>query len=190
MRLAETVNSIEIHDLTTASPDWSEKVRLIRNEDEVRRNMYTDHEITTDEHAGWIDGLSRASDRAFFVVVFRGEVVGGVGYSGLNKVHRRADWAYYLSGSAQGSGLGSALEFKFLDFMFGRDLVYKLNCEVIDWNAPVVKLHKRFGFVEEGVRRKHVHRGGAAHDVVLLGITKPEWGHARAALTERLFAGA
>lgn len=190
MNPAEAVLGIELLDLTAANAVVIEKVRQIRNEPGVRKNMYTDHQISVEEHAGWLASLSRSiNDRAFFAVLYKGEVIGGVGYSALSRQHRRADWAYYLSSGVKGSGLGSALEFKFLDYMFGQDLVFKLNCEVIDWNAAVVKLHKRFGFLEEGTRRAHVHRDGTSHDVVLLGITKLEWLAAREKLTQRLFAG-
>jgi len=39
----------------------------------------------------------------------------------------------------------------------------------------VVKMHQKFGFAIEGVRRKNILKEGARVDVVLLGITRDEW---------------
>jgi len=36
-------------------------------------------------------------------------------------------------------------------------------------------LHKKFGFVEEGIRRKNVIKNNERIDVYLLGILKEEW---------------
>lgn len=190
LSLETMIQGLKFSDITLLNQEDAERVRQIRNEPDVRKNMYTNHEITPEEHAGWIAALSRADDRAFFAVTYHDEIVGGVGYSSLNHTHKRAEWAYYLSGAAQGGGLESALEFKFLDYIFNGGLVNKLNCEVIDWNAPVIKLHKRFGFVEEGTRRYHVIREGSDNDVMLLGITKAEWDTVRAEMiTKRFYTG-
>jgi UDP-4-amino-4,6-dideoxy-N-acetyl-beta-L-altrosamine N-acetyltransferase len=190
MNLVDEANLLSFLDLRRASRDVTDTIRAIRNEPEVRRNMYTDHEITPDEHSRWLAGLNEeGSDRRFFAVYRGHEVVGGVGVSAVNGKHRRAEWAFYLTSRMQGHGTGAALEYRFLTFFFEEyPTIHKLNCEVIEFNAAVVKLHKRFGFVEEGVRRHHVARDGQTYGAVLLGITRDEWAVARADLTKRLFA--
>jgi RimJ/RimL family protein N-acetyltransferase len=50
--------------------------------------------------------------------------------------------------SARG-GLGAAIEASFIDFAFDTLGIEKLNCEVIEGNDTVVKLHKRFLFCDE-----------------------------------------
>ncbi len=51
----------------------------------------------------------------------------------------------------------------------------KLNCEVIEGNDPVVKLHKRFLFQDEGFRRSNILKEGKRIGVHLLGLTKEDW---------------
>jgi UDP-4-amino-4,6-dideoxy-N-acetyl-beta-L-altrosamine N-acetyltransferase len=150
-------------------------VLKIRNEPAIRNNMYTDHVIQPDEHLGWIRYLKTSRDAIFFAVRYEGQIVGGVGLSSINTLHKRADWAFYLSEKCQGMGLGSALEKQFLDMAFSEYDLEKINCEVISFNKKVVDMHKRFGFVVEGTRRNHVVRDGDKYDVILLGITKDEW---------------
>jgi RimJ/RimL family protein N-acetyltransferase len=38
-----------------------------------------------------------------------------------------------------------------------------------------VPIYERIGFVREGVWRSHVFRGGARHDVILMGLLRSEW---------------
>lgn len=168
---------IKLHflDIATLDNERLMQVLAIRNQPGVRRNMYTEHIIEAEEHFAWRDRLRAARDARFFAVVHDGEVVGGVGASSINVVHRRADLGIYLSESCQGRGIGSALERQFLTKAFDEFGIEKLNCEVISFNERALRLYKKCGFRQEGVRRDHVIRDGKKYDAILLGITKGEW---------------
>lgn len=170
-----TPPQLDFEDITQSDEETALAILRIRNEQGVRENMYTDHEIGPEEHARWIERLRGADDSVFFVVSTGGEIVGGVSISRIDRQHRRAEWAFYLSSTTQGRGIGSALEVTFVTRVFNEFGMEKLNCEVIAFNQPVIDMHQRFGFKIEGVRREHVLRDGAKHDTVLLGITKAEW---------------
>jgi UDP-4-amino-4,6-dideoxy-N-acetyl-beta-L-altrosamine N-acetyltransferase len=133
------------------------KVRDIRNEEGVRRWMYTDHAIGVNEHLSWINRL-KTDDRQIVFVILAQEPVGVVSVNAIDRHHRKADWAYYLTQTARG-GLGSAVEFSFINFIFDSLDIDKLNCEVIAGNDAVVKLHKKFLFQEERGFNHEVQRG-------------------------------
>lgn len=166
---------LELRPILDIPPGEQARILWMRNQEPVRRNMYSDHIITEDEHQAWLEQLRTSDDTKFFAVYVDGFLGGGVSLNAINRTHKRADWAFYLGATIQGSGMGSALEFKFLDYAFNDEGLEKLNCEVLAFNAAVVRLHKKFGFVEEGVRRNHILRDGEPVDAVLLGITKEEW---------------
>lgn len=167
--------NIEFADITGVDQDTAMKVLQIRNEPGIRNNMYTNHIIGKDEHLGWIKSLEKSNNTVFFAVIHEGDVIGGASLSGINRTHKRADWAFYISEKQHGKGLGSALERQFIDMAFRDFGIEKLNCEVISFNEKVIEMHKRFGFVIEGARRNHVIRDGGKFDAILLGITKDEW---------------
>lgn len=171
------MNNIDMQFIDVTELDRPDALAVleIRNHPAVRGNMYTDHVISEDEHFRWIGRLRENLSAFFYAVVVDGDVIGGAGVSLIDRTHKRADWAFYLSPAVHGRGLGSALERKFVSFAFNEFGLEKLNCEVIDFNDSVVRMHERFGFSREGVRRKHVIRNGASHDIVLLGVTKDEW---------------
>lgn len=168
--------------LTDASPAIQAHVRTLRNQQDVRKFMYTSHEITEQEHANWLASLQGNPRQQVFVVIKDEQAVGVVSLNAINVLHKTADWAFYLDVGLQGKGLGSLVEFWMLDYAFDVAGLEKLNCEVLAMNAAVVKMHQKFGFEVEGVRRQNVVKDGVRVDVVLLGITKAEWQNKRPAL--------
>lgn len=168
------------------SPDRQEAVRLLRNHPAIRGAMYSDHLISPGEHAAWLAGLVGDDRRQVFVVINpEGEVAGLVSVTAIDPVHRRADWAFYLAPEARG-GLGAALEFRILDYVFEELDIEKLNCEVLETNPGVVRMHGRFLFQEEGFRRSNVLKDRVRIGVHFLGLTREDWRKGRSEVKAQL----
>ena len=177
--------AIRLAVLTQVDTDTQMRVREIRNETNVRKWMYTDHEIGANEHLGWINRLKKDDHRIVFVVLDdRQSPLGVVSVDAIDRNHNKADWAFYLSETSRG-GLGSALELSVIDFVFEVLGLEKLNCEVIEGNDPVVKMHKGFLFREEGFRRSNVVKDGVRVGVHFLGLTKADWTAGREEVREK-----
>ena len=187
MRLMDIVNALSFKPLSELNSDEQLRILSLRNQKEIRRNMYTSHEISADEHSKWIERMKHDAVNRFFAVVLDGQIVGAISLNAISADHRRADWAYYIDGAQQGRGIGSALELKFLEYVFNETNIRKLNAEVFEFNEKVIALHKKFGFRQEGIRREHIRRDDEALDVCLIGITKAEWQAKRAELVEGSF---
>ncbi|WP_415771400.1 UDP-4-amino-4,6-dideoxy-N-acetyl-beta-L-altrosamine N-acetyltransferase [Pseudomonas sp. LB3P38] len=151
------------------------RVRDLRNQPDVRQYMYTDHEISDAEHTAWLGSLPDNPRQSVFVLMLDGAVRGVVSLNAISTLHKTADWAFYLDSELQGQGLGSRLEFWLLDHAFGVAGLEKLNCEVLQSNPAVIRLHQKFGFSIEGVRRQNIIKDNVRVDVVMLGITRQEW---------------
>lgn len=173
--ITERAASLKLVPILEASYDDKMAVLAMRNEPDVRKNMYRAAVITEAEHRRWLEGLKENSSTQIYLVHSAGKLIGSLGFTRIDNTHRRADWSFYLGKTARGRGLGKALELRALDLAFGPMGFYKLNCEVISTNAAVLALHHHFGFVVEGSRRAHVWRDGIALDADLLGLTAPEW---------------
>lgn len=170
-----------------AEADWSVCISLlaIRNEEMVRNNMYTDHLISEEEHRIWVNKLNSSVNSKYYAVVLGGIVIGGAGIYAIDRANSRADWSFYITSSLKRRGFGAALEYKLLNHAFFVEGLKKLNCEVFAWNTSVISLHKKFGFVQEGIRRRHVVRGSDCYDVVLLGIQRDEWERTKVAMMSK-----
>ena len=46
---------------------------------------------------------------------------------------------------------------------------------MIENNEAVVRLHKKFSFIEEGFKREHINKNGKRKVVYFLGLTKNDW---------------
>jgi len=163
-----------LRKIIDCNSDEQMAVRDIRNQLTVRNSMYTDHEITLDEHLAWLNSLKSDCQQIVFAVFVNGSIAGVVSINALDRRHKKSDWAFYLDEKSRG-GLGAALEYNLLNFAFDSLQLEKLNCEVIETNPAVVKMHKKFGFVEEGFRRSNIDKAGLRIGVYFLGITKNEW---------------
>lgn len=168
--------------LIDASAEVQAQVRALRNQADVRKYMYTSHEISEQEHANWLNSLAGNPRQAVFVVMLEGQAAGVVSLNAINPQQKTADWAFYLDTQLQGKGLGSLVEFWMLDYAFNTAQLEKLNCEVLETNPAVIKMHQKFGFLIEGVRRRNIIKDGQRIDVTLLGITRDEWASKRPSL--------
>ena len=170
-------------------PEDRDRVRQWRNLPAVARYMYTDGEIAEAEHAAWFARVLDDPSCTYWIITCDGADVGLACITGIDRVHSRCSWAFYIASSdLRGRGVGSVVEYSVLSHVFDTLGLEKLCCEVLDLNAPVIEMHKRFGFSEEGRLRRHIRKGESWHDVIMLAMLREDWLAARSAIEERLAA--
>lgn len=184
-----SIGDVVFAPLLEQPPETLERIRELRNAEGVRKYMYSDHLISKEEHARWIASLTGNESICAMVIIVNGKVEGLVSVSAIKRVHKSADWAFYLSEDMQGKGVGGVVEFKLLDYVFNDLGLEKLNCEVLETNPKVIEMHQKFGFKLEGIRRANVVKDGKRIDVAYLGILRDEWLAARSRFA-RLFSAA
>ncbi|CAH6794256.1 MULTISPECIES: UDP-4-amino-4,6-dideoxy-N-acetyl-beta-L-altrosamine N-acetyltransferase [Vibrio] len=162
-----------------------EEILTWRNSPDVRKNMYTSHEISLDEHKSWFSSMSKDRSKEYFLAELNGEPAGVVGFTDINRIPGIASWAFYASPNAV-RGTGSLMEYRALEHAFTELDLHKLCCEVLGFNQPVVKLHSKFGFKVEGTHRDAFFNGTEYHDVVHLGIFSHEWKGIRNLMKDKL----
>ena len=168
------MTKILLREITKCTDEQKKSVRKVRNQESVRKSMYTEHEIPLNEHLAWVERLQSDNRQIVFVVLVDEVVSGVVSVNAIDRLNLKSDWAFYLDANVRG-GLGAALEFGLINFVFQRVGLEKLNCEVIETNEAVVKLHKKFGFVEEGFRRENIIKNENRMGVFFLGLTRSDW---------------
>lgn len=160
-----------------------------RNHPSIRDNMYTQHEISPDEHRAWWDRVSGSPKFRFYIFERDGTPTGYVAFSEITPLACTAVWGFYTAPGAS-QGTGSQMTFLAMDEAFGPLGLRKLNAEAIGRNAASLGLHERFGFQREGLFRDHVMIGDTLGDVHRLALFSDDWKTLRAAklqtLSERL----
>lgn len=178
---------IDRHVLRVMRDDDVERVRYWRNLERVRRNMYTDHLISDDEHRAWFESVRDRPDTRLLIYEEESIPIGFVSFTGINIRDQRATWAFYIGAESVRRGAGSRMEFLALDYAFDSLALRKLTCEVLAFNHSVVKMHRKFGFVEEGVLREHVRKSDRFEDVIQLAIFSNMWKEQRSRLRPLCF---
>ncbi len=170
-------------------PDDRDRIRNWRNMPMVARYMYTDREITEDEHRRWFDRVLDDPTCRYWIITCDDADVGLACITGIDRAHSRCSWAFYVADAdLRGRGVGSVVEYSVLSHVFDTLGLEKLCCEVLDLNAPVIEMHKRFGFIEEGRLRRHIRKGATWHDVIMLAMLRDGWVANKPAIEERLAA--
>lgn len=136
--------------------------------------MYTRHEITIEEHMTWWEKTRQRRDQQYRMFEFAGKPEGIVAFTGIDEDNKNSSWAFYTAPDAP-RGTGLRMEFLALEYAFSQLMLHKLFCEVLAFNAPVIKLHQKFGFKVEGIFREHHMVDGTFIDVYRLGMFKSEW---------------
>lgn len=164
-----------------------EIIRSWRNDPSIRKNMYSRHEISADEHARWWKKISEREDQKYFMYEYLGVPYGVVSFNSIDRVNSNSAWAFYASPSSP-KGTGSRMEFLAIDYVFHELKLYKLYCEVLDFNSAVIKLHQKFGFQVEGVFRQHHKIDDGYASIVRLGLLYTEWESKREEMLNRLLS--
>jgi UDP-4-amino-4,6-dideoxy-N-acetyl-beta-L-altrosamine N-acetyltransferase len=174
-----------IGTLRTIRDDELELMLSWRNAPSVRANMYTRHEISIDEHRAWWERTRQRDDQRYFMYENAGKPWGIVGFNAIDPANQHAFWAFYAAPDAP-RGTGTFMEFLALDHAFEALKLHKLSCEVLAFNAGVIKLHQKFGFTVEGIFRAQHKMDDQFVDIYRLAMLASEWDVKRPELQAKL----
>lgn len=175
--------------LRAIEPEELELMLSWRNAPTVRANMYTRHEIGLAEHLAWWARIQGRSDQQYFMYEQKGVPLGIVGFNDLDELNRNSSWAFYASTSAP-RGTGSKMEYLALEYAFNKLGLHKLCCEVLAFNATVIRLHEKFGFKVEGILREQHKVEDVFIDIYRLGMLAAEWSVKRGEMHSKVFGKA
>ena len=144
-----------------------------RNHPDIRRFMYSTHEISPSEHRQWFESASKDKGRYLCIFESDGHPCGFVSFTGA-EAGSIAEWGFYSAPTATrgtGRALGKvALRFAFLDLG-----VHKVCGQALRDNVRSIEMHQSLGFTTEGIRKEQHFDGVEFHDVLCFGLLCAEW---------------
>lgn len=144
-----------------------------RNHIDIRQYMYTQHEISLEEHTNWFNKVSKDSNYNLLIFEAYSEPLGFVNIHQITQ-GGIADWGFYTSPNAP-KGTGSKLGDQALKYAFNTLELHKLCGQALGFNKASRKFHKRLGFKEEGTLKQHYFDGQKYHDVICFGLLASEY---------------
>jgi len=142
-----------------------------RNHPGVRRVMFTDHPIASDEHAAWWQRVMASARHRVLIVVHGGRDCGVVTFTEQADHLGTWDWGFYLDPDAFTQPMDqlrawSGMEQQAIAWAQQQLQARRIDCEVFAFNAAVLMLHKRHRFIERD--RYQRQRGDESLEVVRL----------------------
>lgn len=148
--------------------------------------MFTQHEISWDEHQAWFSRVQTDESKRWFLYLNQNNVASGVVcFTDFDPPQRSAFWGFYAGPDAT-PGTGLRMSRDAIEKAFNELGLEKLNADVLVTNSRSIDMHRKVGFSEEGRFREHFFDGEKRVDVIRLGMLSSEWPHNRVLLDTRI----
>lgn len=167
------LGKVFLKNFVNLNEEEKETVRRWRNHIEVRKWMYTDHEISKEEHEEFIESLKKDKKNFYYLVYEENKPVGVITLTRVDFNNRNAYFGIYANPEEKIHGAGLVLEKSAIKLAFEIAGLHTLKLEVIEDNQRAISFYKRMGFVEEGRLREFVFKDGKWKDVLVMGMIKP-----------------
>jgi UDP-4-amino-4,6-dideoxy-N-acetyl-beta-L-altrosamine N-acetyltransferase len=150
-----------------------ERVLAWRNHPDVRRYMYTQHEITLDEHQRWFERALLEPKKHLLVFEMNHQPLGFVNFNETEN-GGIADWGFYAAPDAP-KGTGRQLGHAALNHAFAQLKLHKVCGQALAYNERSIQFHQSQGFQQEGTLRDQHFDGERYHNVTCFGLLCHEW---------------
>lgn len=102
-------------------------------------------------------------------------IIGGIGMHHWDQRLKKAQMGYWISKAHEGQGIMTRCCTRFLDFLFDKLQLNKVELHFVPQNLRSAAIAKRLGFTVEGVIRQSHERNGSLEDIVVTGLLQSEW---------------
>lgn len=144
-----------------------------RNHSDVRRFMFTQHEITLAEHSRWFERASQDHTRRLLIIEENGDAIGYVQFINVGP-QGIAEWGFYARpDSTKGTGL--KLGIAALDHGFRMLKLHKVCGQAIASNTASIRFHERLGFTREAELRDQKFINNQYENLICFGLLAHEW---------------
>ena len=127
-------------------------------------------QYTVEQEEDFLRAYSEAENAVFLVAEARGQLVGCLSAEGgrLRSLRHVVSLGISVQREQRNQGIGSLLLAAALDWAAATGIVKRIELQVLLRNLRAIHLYRKFGFVEEGMKRNGVCRLGQMHDVLLM----------------------
>lgn len=172
--------SFKAVELNRLDKDTAEQIRIWRNNEFVRKQSFTTHIISPEEHKAFIDKIKNDKNRGLFVFYLDNEPFGVFQYE-IN-LSRVLTAGYYLTDEEYTyMGYGVIMCYYIYEISFSILKAHKYSAETLDSNKKLISMYKRDNIIE-GIRQEHILLDGTYHDIYLVGILEKNYSRIKSKL--------
>ena len=140
------MNNITLINFVDLTIEEKKMVLSWRNHPDIKKWMYTDSDISLENHLNFIDSLKDRKDKLYFLVKKDDEYIGVINFTDIKA--ESLEMGIYSKPSAK--GLGSILLKTIIEYAFDTLKIKRIFAEVFSENSRAYNLYKKYGFNEIG----------------------------------------
>lgn len=129
--------------------------------------------VSKHEQMQWYERVfaDKQNIRLIIEILETGEAIGMISLTDIDWKNRSAITAIKLKETApKKKGYATDALFVLMKFSFEELQLYRLSCEVLEYNSASIRLHQKCGARREGLKRSAVYKNGAYHNVICYGV--------------------
>jgi UDP-4-amino-4,6-dideoxy-N-acetyl-beta-L-altrosamine N-acetyltransferase len=166
------LKDIRFINYSNISKEESEMILNWRNNDKIKKWMYTSHTISAEEHSRFMQAAK--NDPKNFYWLAKDKANNYLGVISLNKVDIKNRSTYLgLHGNPEAPVAGSG--YKLLEgiiwLAFDVFKLHELKLEVLEDNIQARNLYKKTGFHDEGRINGSILKNGKEQNIIIMGMT-------------------
>ncbi|MGI5943105.1 MAG: GNAT family N-acetyltransferase [Pelotomaculaceae bacterium] len=151
-----------------------------RNSDSVKRNLFTQSELTAEQHLGWLKSKVETGSCAQYIIVVSENStntdIGTVFIKNIDRQSNKGEFGIFIGeADARGKGYAKLATIEILKIAFEKMMLNRVFLTVMADNISGIKVYEKAGFLCEGVLREDYLRGNTYVDVLVMGVTKKMW---------------
>jgi len=110
-------------------------------------------------------------------IFYRRHIIGGIGMHHWDHSLKKAQLGYWISKEHEGKGIIHTCLLRFVDFLFQKAGLNKIEIHFIPENTRSAKVAEALGCKVEGIIRQSHLKNGKLEDIIITGLLKSEWHH-------------
>lgn len=169
------IENVTLKNFICVSNEEREIIRRARNHPEIKKWMFSDHEITEKEHQRFIKSLKKDTRNLYFLVLQDSSYLGVIYLNKIDFKNRNAFLGLYTNPEKKVEKAGLIIGKTLLKLAFEYLKLHTLKLEVLENNQRAIIFYRKLGFKEEGKLREFVYREGVWYDAIIMGITEEEY---------------
>lgn len=155
-------------NFTGLDPKTLEYIRKIRNNENIRKCMYSEHIISKFEHLNFVDILGNDKKNLYYAVFFTEKIIGIIYLNKIDLINRTAYLGLYSDINNNISNKGKIL-LECLEYIAFKILKLRLLLlEVLANNKKALIFYKKNNYAVKGVLEKIIKKNNKFIDVIIM----------------------
>ena len=160
--------------------DDTDNIVRWRNLYSVRKNLYSQAELTPEQHIAYYKNNVESGKCAQFIIALTDDNntcdIGTVFIKNIDYDNNNGEFGIFIGEETErGKGYAKLSTKLILEYGFESLNLHRIYLTVMADNIQAIRAYESSGFVKEGIMREEYLRNDGYVDIVIMGILKKDW---------------